>query len=68
CACLPRHLATREEVKGSVRSVEVFLRANWSGRPGVITVARSEEDGYVPASMVAFVEQEVLAMLFRLYG
>lgn len=84
CACLPRHLATREEVKGSVRSVEAFLRsllaggtastssssssANWSGRPGVITVARSEEDGYVPASMVAFVEQEVLAMLFRLYG
>ncbi|CAM9799038.1 unnamed protein product [Ectocarpus sp. 4 AP-2014] len=85
CACLPRHLATREEVKSSVRSVEAFLRslleggtaatssgssssANWSGRPGVITVARSEEDGYVPASMVAFVEQEVLAMLFRLYG
>lgn len=86
CACLPRHLATREEVKGSVRSVEAFLRslleggttatssssssrsANCSGRPGVITVARSEEDGYVPASMVAFVEQEVLAMLFRLYG
>ncbi|CAB1112806.1 unnamed protein product [Ectocarpus sp. CCAP 1310/34] len=86
CACLPRHLATREEVKSSVQSVEAFLRslleggtaatnsssssssANWSRRPGVITVARSEEDGYVPANMVAFVEQEVLAMLFRLYG
>lgn len=40
----------------------------WKGRPGVITVARSEEDGYVPAEMVAFVEREVLAMLNRLYG
>lgn len=40
----------------------------WKGRPGVITVARSEDDGYVPAEMVAFVEREVLAMLNRLYG
>ena len=34
----------------------------------MITVARSEGDGYVPAEMVAFVERQVLAMLFRLYG
>lgn len=40
----------------------------WKGRPGVITVARSEDDGYVPTEMVAFVEREVLAMLNRLYG
>lgn len=40
----------------------------WRGRPGVITVARSEDDGYVPTEMVAFVEREVLAMLNRLYG
>eukprot|EP00903_Cladosiphon_okamuranus_P005416 g5402.t2 len=92
CACLPRHLAARDEVESSVRAVEAFLRSLladgeattaggsgggtgsnisssvWSGRPGVITVARSEDDGYVPAEMVAFVEREVLAMLNRLYG
>lgn len=88
CACLPRHLATHQEVKASVRTVEAFLRSlllggaaaaagrssssssivGWNGRPGVITVARSEDDGYVPTEMVAFIEREVLAMLFRLYG
>lgn len=40
----------------------------WRGPPGVITVARSEDDGYVPTEKVAFVEREVLAMLKRLYG
>lgn len=85
CACLPRYMATREEIEASVRKVEVFLRSlllgsaagatsnrgdgvGWNGRPGVITVARSEEDGYVPAEMVAFVEREVLSMLNRLYA
>lgn len=84
CACLPRYLANREEIGASVRKVEAFLRslllggaavtssniggAGWRGQPGVITVARSEEDGYVPAEMLAFVEGEVLAMLNRLYG
>lgn len=96
CACLPRYLATHQEVEASVRTVEAFLRSlllkgataatdgststssnssnnscsivGWNGRPGVITVARSEEDGYVPTEMVAFIEREVLAMLFRLYG
>lgn len=88
CACLPRYLATREEVEASVRTVEAFLRVlllegaaapaggssnncsivGWNGRPGVITLARSEDDGYVPTEMVAFIEREVLAMLFRLYG
>lgn len=86
CSCLPRHLATREEMKHSVRRVETFLRslllgdgdgtvgsasttnASWRGPPGVITVARSAGDGYVPEDAVAFIEREVLAMLFRLYG
>eukprot|EP00752_Nemacystus_decipiens_P001807 g1745.t2 len=93
CACLPRYLATRDEVEASVRTVEAFLQALlvdgaatttdggagrghsdnssssvWNGRPGVVTVARSEDDGYVPADMVAFVEREVLAMVNRLYG
>lgn len=89
CACLPRYLATHQEVEASVRTVEAFLRSlllggavaatgssgggsssifGWNGRPGVITVARSEDDGYVPTEIVAFIEREVLAMLFRLYG
>ncbi|CAM9512501.1 unnamed protein product [Hapterophycus canaliculatus] len=86
CSCLPRYLATREEVKLSVRRVEAFLQAlllgggdgtvgststtnaSWRGPPGVITVARSAGDGYVPKDVVEFVEREVLAMLFRLYG
>lgn len=86
CSCLPRYLATREEVKHSVQRVETFLRslllgdgggnvgsirttnAGWRGPPGVITAARSAGDGYVPKDVVAFVEREVLAMLFRLYG
>jgi len=85
CACLPRYMATREEVEASVQKVEAFLRSllrgsaaetisngngggGWNGRPGVITVARSEEDGYVPAEMVTFVEHEVLSMLNRLYA
>lgn len=85
CACLPRYLATHNEVKASVRAVETLLRSllvdgaaattsgdssgtAWKGPPGVITVARSEDDGYVPTEMVAFVEREVLAMLNRLYG
>lgn len=76
CACLPRHSATREEVTASVRAAEDLLRSlvgaagsgDWRGRPGVVTVARSEGDGYVPTEMVAFVEGEVLAMLARLFG
>lgn len=76
CACLPRHTATREEVTASVRAAEDLLRSligaagsgDWRGRPGVVTVARSEGDGYVPTKMVAFVEGEVLAMLERLFG
>lgn len=76
CACLPRHTATREEVTASVRAAEDLLRSligaggsgDWRGRPGVVTVARSEGDGYVPKEMVAFVEGEVLAMLERLFG
>ena len=76
CACLPRHLATREEVSASVRRAEELLRLeigitesrDWSGRPGVVTVARSAGDGYVPMDMVGFVEGEVLAMLKKLFG
>ena len=76
CACLPRHSSSREEVAASVRAAEDLLRSlvgaagggDWCGRPGVVTVARSEGDGYVPTDMVAFVEGEVLAMLARLFG
>lgn len=76
CACLPRHLATREEVSSTVSRVEDLLRSvmisergeEWEGRPGVITVARSDDDGYVPADIAAFVENQVLAMLSRLFG
>lgn len=78
CACLPRYSATREEVSAAVRRAERILRSlmetvgkcggGWTGRPGVVTVARSEGDGYVPAEMCAFVEEEVLEMLRRLYG
>lgn len=77
CACLPRHLANREQVLASVKSVERLLRdvteekggskGDWRGRPGVVTVARSEGDGYVPSHMVGFVEGEVLTMLARLF-
>lgn len=75
CACLPRYSATQDEVRASVRTAERLLRlrmgttgsSDWSGRPGVITVARSERDGYVPSDMVTFVEGEVLAMLKRLF-
>ncbi|CAM9163847.1 unnamed protein product [Scytosiphon promiscuus] len=87
CSCLPRHLATREEVKHSVGRVEAFLRSlllggdrgtagssttpsnvKWGGPPGVITLARSAGDGYVPEDIVAFIEREVLGMLVRIYG
>lgn len=76
CACLPRHSSSREEVAASVRAAEDLLRSlvgaagggDWCERPGVVTVARSEGDGYVPTDMVAFVEGEVLAMLARLFG
>ena len=76
CACLPRHSASREEVTASVRAAEELLRSligaagsgDWRGCPGVVTVARSEGDGYVPSEMVAFGEGEVLAMLARLFG
>lgn len=77
CACLPRYSATREEVSAAVRRAERLLRSvtgtvgkcwgEWTGRPGLVTVARSEGDGYVPAEMCAFVEVEVLGMLRRLY-
>lgn len=76
CVCLPRYLATREEVRESVLRAERLLSAemsmagsgDWVGRPGVVTVARSSGDGYVPSDMVGFVEGEVLAMLERLFG
>lgn len=76
CVCLPRYLATREEVRESVLRAERLLRTemsmagsgDWVGRPGVVTVARSSGDGYVPSDMVGFVEGEVLAMLERLFG
>lgn len=76
CACLPRYQASREEIGASVRKTERLLRSlmsttgtgDWIGRPGVVTVARSEGDGYVPSDIVLFVEREVLAMLTRLFG
>lgn len=79
CACLPRYLATQEEVHAAVQKAEGLIRSlmmraassgvreGWGGRPGVVTIARSEHDGYVPADMAAFVEGEVLAMLKRLF-
>lgn len=79
CSCLPRHSATLDEIADAVSRVEELLRSilrnrgaggNWevSGRPGVVTVARSGDDGYVPANDAAFVERQVLAMLQRLFG
>lgn len=76
CTCLPRHLATVEEISAAVSKAEELLgsvmgkglEGGWGGRPGVVTVARSEEDGYVPATDAAFVERQVLAMLERVFG
>lgn len=73
CACLPRHLTSRDEVSAAVLETERILRVAmqargaWNGAPGVVTIARSEGDGYVPADMVGFVEGQVLAMLRRLF-
>lgn len=73
CACLPRYLAGREEVRATVFRTEDILRSvmqtggDWEGFPGVVTIARSEADGYVPPDIVGFVEEQVLAMLKRLF-
>ncbi|KAF4673351.1 hypothetical protein FOL46_007391 [Perkinsus olseni] len=48
CPTLPAHQSTEEEISKSIAEVERVLRSRYSGPPGLIIVARSEEDGFTP--------------------
>ncbi|KAF4704605.1 hypothetical protein FOZ63_019482, partial [Perkinsus olseni] len=50
CPTLPVHQSTEAEMSKSITELERVLRSRYSGPPGLIIIARSEEDGFTPPS------------------
>nr|XP_002123578.1 UPF0489 protein C5orf22 homolog [Ciona intestinalis] len=63
---LPHHVATNEEIQGSLKKVENILK-NLPWKPVMVTVARSSIDDYCPKHQVEFIQSEVEEMLRSLY-
>ena len=70
CANLPAHEATRGEMAAALAALERALSASdgAAAPPAFVTVARSVEDGYCPRQHAAWLQDQVLQMLRRLYG
>ncbi|EER04629.1 hypothetical protein Pmar_PMAR019663 [Perkinsus marinus ATCC 50983] len=68
CPTLPAHKSTREEIVHAIAEIEDVLSSSYKYRPGLVIVARSDEDGFTPPQEVDGIQQRVLDMLHRLYG
>ncbi|KAF4702047.1 hypothetical protein FOZ63_003785 [Perkinsus olseni] len=68
CPTLPVHQSTEEEMAKSLAELERVLRSRYSGPPGLIIIARSEEDGFTPPAEVDDIQGRVTDLLHRLYG
>ncbi|EER17606.1 hypothetical protein Pmar_PMAR023523 [Perkinsus marinus ATCC 50983] len=68
CPTLPAHKSTREEIVHAIAEIEDVLSSSYKYRPGLVIIARSDEDGFTPPQEVDGIQQRVLDMLHRLYG
>ncbi|OQR67062.1 UPF0489 protein C5orf22-like [Tropilaelaps mercedesae] len=65
---LPHHVSSREDVRRMVEEMASFLGKLLPEKPKVVTISRSSTDGYCPREDVDFIQEQVIAMIERLYG
>lgn len=67
---LPHHLSSHDEIERMVAALAEFLIASGCREtpPGLVTVAMSTSDEYLPPHQLAFVQSQVLSMLTDVFG
>lgn len=71
CLTLPDHESSEQEIQDMLKGLRDFLQPTTNDPPPppcLVTIARSSDDGYTPATVVDWLEEQVVNLIKEVYG